>query len=402
MALSNVIAVLAAALSAAALSAAALSAAEPPDATEPVAAPAPAPEIPAGLTAVRGEGAAPGVGTDATAAAVRNAQATILVQRLGELYGSPDLSPFQDLFEDPAAYFASYKLLRQERNDDASTTVEIEAQLRDTKLRNDVAAALRPHLAHTPRVLILVSESIQGEGVRPLDGGDVALPALAQAFEDAHFEVVGPALLRAQYPDDALIDAAHREPEVAGRLARDQLAGVVILGEAQAVAEPAPPGSSFHANRAALRLRVIRASDGVEIDSLSAEAVVHSIEAWPGGAQAVRDACERLQQRVVASALLAALNEPVPGDVTLTIRGPGLAARVPRLLESLETELGVGEIEQLNASESVVCVRLAYSGAMRDLVQFLTRREYPEFVVRVPRVVGKNLTVAIEDAPPSP
>ena len=349
------------------------------------------------LVRVRMESSAPGAGPSARDAAVRDAENAVLLQVLEAVVGRESAPKVSAVLEVPDKYIQATRILKCDQSAD-STTVEIETFVRKKALQIDVARLLARQIAWSPSILVLVAERIGKEAQPSLAPEGVAHTAFCQMLRDAHMEVADDAALRKRYTQAELLERVQGNIEVIRQFAQEHLVDVVLLGDAACETEPVSTGLAVHRNTATVTVRLLRARDGKMLDAITQDAVVHSADPAEGGSQAIQDACAKLRQDVMVTALLAAISAEASDDVLLTVTSHGARARFDEILHVIAQHPGVKSVEELFYSDAEARVRIRYDGRMAPLVDDLTLRAYSDFSVEAEQVVERNILLSVAEA----
>ncbi|MCC6699850.1 MAG: hypothetical protein IT365_29780 [Candidatus Hydrogenedentes bacterium] len=350
----------------------------------------------------RGEGTALGLGPAARSEAIREAQRAMVISRLETLAPTRDFSAFATLIEKPETYVPAYRVLSESKTED-STHVEIAGDLLDAKLRQDAAACLLEGNGQRPRVALIVTERIEPSPPRALAEKGVAESAIAEKLRIAQFEVVESKDLIAEFGEEQIRLCAGGSPDVAAQIARHVLADIAVLGAVTTVAEreEGKTASDLKRCRAHLRLRIIRASDAYVLDELETDAELYSADVREGGATAVEDACEKCVPALTSTAALGMLAGTPDGQVYVTIDGLGNGTQLEAILAALRSCPGMGEIQEMYTSDTMVRVAAAFSGSMRELVDAVASRKYAGVLVKIQSVINRDVTIKVSSTPTS-
>ncbi len=341
------------------------------------------------------DGTAAGLGPAARGAAIRNAQANIVVNRLEILAPTRDFSLFASIVENPERYVPAYRVIREDTTDNA-TTVEIAGEVLDAKLRRDAAKRILESHAQKPRVILMVDERIAPDEPRALKDKGVAEDAIAEKLRDAKFDVVDSRELLAKNSEADLRQFLGGSPGLLSELARTHLADIVIVGNASALLEGGADGKSgLHRLHAKVDLRVIRAADAYELDDVKTEAVLFSADVREGGALCVTDACDKAAPALVDAAALGMLGGTPQDKVYLTIEGLEGKAQLDQILATIQAVPGVDSVDQMYTSDVMVRLAVAYSGSMTPFVDALSRGKYDGRYLHIRSVVNRDMTVQI-------
>jgi len=340
-------------------------------------------------------GSAAGLGPAASSQAIRNAQTAMIIDRIETLAPMRDFSLFAPLLENPERFVPSYRVVEERTTDDA-THVEIAGQILDELLKRDIAALVLASHADKPRVIVMVSERIAPGVPRKLHEEGVAEEAICEKLREAKFDVVSSQQLVNARTEDELLEILGGSPNLASQLARTHLADIAIFGSAVAFVEGGKQVEpSLRRHRAELKLRVIRAADGLVLEEIESEAELLSCDAREGGNLSVKDACEKVAPALMNASALGMLGGAPRNQVYLTIEGIGHGAEFDQILQTIKTVPGVDSIEEMYASDEMVRMAVAYSGPMGSLVDALASGKYDGCTLHTKSVVNRDMTVCV-------
>lgn len=346
------------------------------------------------LFCVKAEGAAAGRGSKARASAVEQAETAAVIEVLKSWVASGDLSPLQPIIGSAPNYVHSVRELRclPSEND---VRVEIEAKLYYATLRRDAARLLLPTLAYPPKVVVVLSEKVDGEDHIPAETMGEGEAALVQSLREATFDVVDRSTVRDLYAEPELLALLSSDSETCGRFARANLADVVVLGCVEKTVEKETPDAVFSAVKAAVTLRVIRATDNQLMETWTARSTVHSATIDDGAVVATRDACAKLRDGLIEAVVLAVAGASRNEDVILTVARVGEPGRIEEIRNRLREKAEVGDVEELYCSSNLARLRVAYSEALRPLVDWVVSGKYSTFSLTLEKAVGREITVSL-------
>jgi hypothetical protein len=327
------------------------------------------------LIKVHKEAVANGGGTSARNEAVRTAERGLILDILQATLSPENLSQAQCLADDPARYIRSTQILHHETHADA-THVAIESFVRRKLILKDLAALLLPRMPAPPTVLVLLTEQMGADAPAAVGTPDGAAAALADGLRKAGLDVVDTSVLRACYADSDLVAAARADNETAARFAQQGFADVVILGNAAVASEAKGAADSVRANKATVSLRIFRAADGKQVETLGAEALVHSADPTEGALAALQDACAKLTEDTGVAIVVAAAGLSPSEDVLVTVEQPGARARFDDLIAALKQAVGDANVEPLFYTDALARIRIKQPGSIRALVETVCARPY--------------------------
>ncbi len=347
-----------------------------------------------GLLHVQGEGSAPGVGPASSQAAIDRARVAILEEITAELAPGKASTIFKPILEHPDAYIEDCQVIRRERAA-GCTTVEVAATVRNQRLRNDAAALLLPSMNRPPRVMVLVSERFGPDGAASLSRIGTAETALAAYLKGTELDVVHSGAIRERYTEHELLAKMGGETDEAGRLVRECLADVGVLGQCTVNTAQDTGNTSLLAYRARVEAEVVLGASSTIVESLASEAVVRGQDEQLVATQAIVDACAKLNRSLFVAVVLGVAGVPPGNDVTLYIEDPGNKAHMTEIMQVLQGLPGVSQVEQLHFTPKAAWVRVGYEGPMRLFELGLTTRTYSDFRLHAERVVEREVTLAL-------
>ena len=369
------------------------------------------------LVKVRIEASAPGTGPTARNAAVQGAERDMAALTLKAALTSELLAAAKPILDKANQYIRSVQLIRYETVDGA-TRVEVEGFVRRKELLKDAAAFLLPRMTEPPKVLVLIAEP-PGAG-KPVSAASpgTAGKAIEESLKKASLDVVDSSVARACYSEADLLKRLEGGNEEAGALAKQQFADVAVLGALAVSSESqetngaevlrAPdgaealraPGGGVAANKATLSVRVFRARDGKLVEALSAEAIVHSLDAMEGAAAAIEDVSAKLAPDLETICVLAVAGLAPSGDTLITVEQPGTRGRFDELVKAITEICGGTGVEVLFYSDSLARMRIDYQGLMTPLLDTLEKRTYDGRALETRRAVQHDVTLRLAPGPP--
>jgi hypothetical protein len=140
---------------------------------------------------------------------------------------------------------------------------------------------------------------------------------------------------------------------------------------------------------------VVRTADGSIISSPSVDAVVHGADPVEGGDQAVRDACDKVVNDVIASCAFGMVRADPSKDVIMTIEGLGGTDRLDAMVRAIKGYPSVRGVQTVYASERTARLRVDYTGPIAPFVDRLTATRFPGFSVQPQTVVDRDMIVSV-------
>lgn len=353
-------------------------------------------DVPDDVLKVRLEASAPGVGAAGRIAALERAKKQAIEKVVEGLASQVDPRLLKPLVDRAPYYVRSCEVVDQKQKG-ATTELEVEAYILDRDLRRDLASIVLPLFPRVPRVAVVI---VEAQGEAPPDWAEETPGAEAQlidTFKDAGLEVVDPETLRAQCSGEELMNRIRGDASAAAKFARENFADVAVVGEATVSSEPATERSNLGTTRATVTVRVIRAVDARTFDAQTGEAVVQSLNPAEGSAIAVSDACGKIRQAVLVSAVLAVAAAESSDNLVVTIDGLESATQWERVCEALGRLPGVEEVEDLFFTGAVGRARVNYTGEIPPFVDRLAEEGVAGVRLEPQRVVDRDMTLVIRD-----
>lgn len=344
------------------------------------------------LFSVRAEGYAEGVGPTVRAAAIADAQRQVIEQVIKSLVTINDMGPLRSILRNASAYIQRYDIIRQDQSGDAMR-VEIDAFVLEKPLRQDVAATLFPRLPHPPKIQLLIGEKLPNDEIVAVPDAGLAETVLRDGLNKLKLETAGSETLEKTFSQKKLIEIVTGGVDAGQRFTLANQADAVAVGTAIVALEGNQAGNNVLRCRAVVTLNVFRGYDGKMMDSLTAAAVVSSMNPADGADQAVRDACTKLVHDAAVTAILAVLSSQASDAVVITIERPSERIRIDELITRLEMELHLENIEELYYSEDRARIRVPYDGPIAHLVDILTQVKYAGKSLQPSRVVGRDMSL---------
>ncbi|MCC6144394.1 MAG: hypothetical protein IT368_11365 [Candidatus Hydrogenedentes bacterium] len=339
---------------------------------------------------VRAEGHAEGLGLAARRAAIENAREEALIRMIQALITTPDLTAVQPILANPEKYIERFDVLRYDAVE-RTTSVEIDAFIREKELERDLADIWLPRLVEPPKILLILGEQLEASAPMTLPVDGKAFSTLKKELEKDKIIIEGLDTVGDEFSNEKLLEILLGDLDTGRAFARGATVDVVVLGTAVSHAEPAGP--DLYRNRCQLTLRFYRGLDGKMTDARSATAAVVSADTREGAIQAIEDAALKLAPDAKVATVITCLGRQQSDDVLLSIEHPGARARIAELTNLVAFMPFVTEVEELYFSEEVARFRIAYNGSMAQFVDTLLANTYQGSKVKVLRVVSRDVTV---------
>jgi hypothetical protein len=345
---------------------------------------------------VRMESRAQGTGFSARRQAILAAQDQIIQEVLKALAPSVDEKLFRPILQKADAYIKGYQVLRFDTLG-SYVRVEIDAEVREEKLRKDLAAIMLPRLENLPTILLYMSDFLPETQEPVLGGATTSCQTLIQQLEKQRIEVDVAETLTLHYSKEELLKACEGEIDIAAQYARSSLKDVVIFGKADAMVQENTLDSNINRHHATVTLHVFRGLDGKKIDALQATAAVLSVNPQEGAEQAIRDACAKMVYDLTTAAVIAALGAQHSSYVQMTVEEPGSRERLDTLVNVLNIDPHVRNTEIIYFSEGLSRLKIEYSGPMSYLADYLNTYTYVGKILEIQRAIERDVTVRFVD-----
>ena len=346
------------------------------------------------LLKVTMEGRAAGADTAARDEAILNAEREIILQAIEGILPKPDLGALRKVFERLPKYIVPTPRLLKYTIEHDTAHVELEAQVRIDVLRKDVALGVLPYLRPPRKALILIAEpGIDGKLSVTKPGS--AESAVVEALRAIGLDAVDPVELRAVYEGVDLLPRIQGDTQEVARLARENLADIAIVGTVTKSDDPPGQGSNVRACHATIAISIVRAGDAKMVESKAVDAVVNSENPREGCAQALEDACAKLKKEIGVPAVLAAAGAAPSEDVIIAVEDPPSGEFAKELLAALRANPAVQNPEALLQTAHAARFRMAFTGKMDGLVDYVVSKTYAGRRVGPKRVVGGHMELEV-------
>lgn len=346
-----------------------------------------------GLVKMRLNGSAPGRGPNALEAAERVAIRNGIESICRSLYRSGDASSASTVIDKAQSYIKSSRRI-SESTTDGETQVEIEAIIELQNIRQDVAVYTLRNMSKKPTVLVLLLDQYAPtiQAVAPQQLGE---QTLRDALLNTGMTVSGGRDLAALYEDRGTLQRAYTSESAAAQIARALLADVVILGRCSAGTGEAT-GSNVSEYRGSAEISILRAYDGVVVDTFEAGARVHAASPSEGLALAITEACKKVAGGAAMAAVLGVLSSPPNNDILVTLEGISQPSQLKTFVVWLEKLDGLKEVEQLLYAEGAARIRVTPEVDMTPLLTALETHAFDTFTVEARMIVDRELTLKLE------
>ncbi|GMW00208.1 MAG: hypothetical protein AMXMBFR84_13460 [Candidatus Hydrogenedentota bacterium] len=345
---------------------------------------------PSDIERVTVSGEAIGLGPAARHEAAGNALKALVAQELENWVPSRNLVTFAPIIDHAEAYVRTYQIVKQETTEE-STRVDVEAVVDSEMLRKN-AAALALDALMVPAQLVLI-------GGRCAEWDNAPLPLLTQTLADElkgrRFDQSPADEVLRRFGDTPLDIENNDQLQRLCLVARGLLADMVVCGSAHAVSEPLANGKGVHENRVTVTVKVVRALDGLVVDTHTASGKVHSLVPEEGCRQAVLDACAKLPESILRSVVLGMFLDDARESVFLTIENPGTTERVEEIASAIKADWHVESVDTLYASTTLARLKIRYTGQVRPLAVYFAEKHYSDFELNTRTVIGRDLTLEV-------
>lgn len=354
-------------------------------------------------TKIRAEGSAPGASASSREGAVRDAERECLVLYFRNTLGITDTTALRGILDDVPRYVKSSRVIEQQR-DAGMTRVFIEVVPWEKELRGDAAAALRDSLPRTPRIAVVIEDSLPGGSFREAGKNGTAERILSAWFVKSGFEVLDSVALRETYAPTELLDLIQASDERMAKFGREIRVDAVFTGNAGAALDEKSTVGNTGRVTVTMRLRAVASANGASLYREDIEAAVNSAHLEEAAAMAMRDAAERACAEAEVAAILAAAVAPAPesNEKWLTIVAPGDLARMREVTQALRLDLGAAAIEALRQTPESAQFRVECGATTKEFVHALTEKVYTGFRLEPYQVVGNEVVLKVVEGNAAP
>ncbi len=343
------------------------------------------------LVKVKSEGFAPGSSLNSRSRAISIAERKAVELFLTHYIGLPDLRIARRVVEAASLYTDSSRLLEFSHTD-GGTRVMVEVYLRAERVRADLAALIFQQLADPPAVLLLIAED-DSFSSRALGNAETIL---SKAFSETGFRLIDPLAARRDFTRSQLLSILRGSDNDAAQLGLAMDADIVVLGNAKLETQSGGGAGNVSRFTATLRLRAIRALDGVVLDDKTTKATVQSHMPRDGAAMATRDAAAKQQDAMMVASVLGVYGQrPSSSDVMLTIenvQGSGLIQSVEVGIAKID---GVSRVELIRLFQGTAVLRITYQGKMAGLADGIDTIAGRDFHIDLTQGVGRELSCRV-------
>ncbi len=345
---------------------------------------------------IRAEGFAPGVGAASRDRAMRDAERECLVLYFRNTLGIEDISPLRTILDNAPQFIKSSRVIEQQREENM-TRVFVEVLPWEKELRAAAAAALRPVLPRTPRIAVLIVDSLPGGALRESGKNGTAEQVLAASLAKAGFEVLDSIALRETYAPSELLAIVQAAGARTAKFGREIRADAVFVGNATAGLDEKTTVGNTGRVLVTMNLWAVASSNGSLLYNETIEAAVSSARLDEAAAMAMRDAAEKACGEAEVAAILSVAVAPAPGanEMWLTIAAPGDLARMTEVTKVLRFDLGARAVENLRQTPESAQFRVDYEGTTKEFVHALTEKAYTGFRLEPYQVVGNEVVLKL-------
>ena len=345
-------------------------------------------------------GAAQGAGRDAHNAAIENAQMSVIIDFLESSAEIADLSIFKPILDRPSAYIRSLTETHYSENE-GITHVECEITLFEDMLRGDMLKLVSTQTKHKPVVLLIILEQPEpGADSDPFLENGIA-SRFRQRITEKEFELAH--FFRPAYENETLLQRLRGDAPMAGLLARENRADVIVLGETTWQSEPTAASSNLAYTKLECSLRVIRADNDVLVDQWKTEAAVNSHNLQDAITMAVSDVFEKSIDRLLFSITLAGIGQhPPTGLLYIDIENPGSQEHIDAITIAIKNAWGVEDVQVLISHPGLARFKTIYSGPLAPLTEALTGYADLPFKLTPYRIVEGEMLFRIEEPVQTP
>lgn len=261
---------------------------------------------------------------------------------------------------------------------------EVEVYLDKDRLRFDAASLLFPKRAVPSSALIVMGqEFLDGAYTTRLD--DIGPGMLTKLFSGAGFVLKTQTELDVVYSHEDILRCIRGGSVAAARFARAVQMDIAVVGEVRTgvVNEEGANGKI----KAFADVLIVRASDGLLLDRIQAEAIVAGDDTNLVSRMAAEDAIFKVQQRVLVAAALGVLDDTPSRWTHCVIRGENVKRISHEIVQYLESKAAIDSLELLHRYRDSLIFDLAYSGKTSALIEALNSQAGDAYWLEPVRVV---------------
>lgn len=290
-------------------------------------------------------------------------------------------------------YVKNYKILHEEKKG-WMYHVTIAAKIGKTLLKNDLDALRRiKDLKGNPRIMIIIDETVKGEGRLTQTEN-----ALIQKFLDKEFKIVDPKTVRQSIERDRLMMAIEKDNEAAAALGLQHGADMVIMGTTGSTTHSMTvSGVDLKSIGLSLTARVIRADTGEVLIGKTETARVLQNTSF-GRQMAVEEICDNLSSFLIPTIVEIWNSELINlNSITLTAIGLDSYEKIAELKRFLKANIrNLKRIYERGFVQKTAKMELMIrGGSARKLGEDLSVKKGPDYRFKVKNVDANSLTIMI-------
>lgn len=351
-----------------------------------------------GVVAVTGENMA-----IAREKAIDDALRRAVEQAVGTLVSSDTMTSNFQLVHDKilaqtSGYVKNYQIIKEGRVGQEFRVTVMADVGRENLQRTLEALGLLHELKEKPKVMVVIEEKVGGLfGTTAWENVGQAESTMMERLMAAGFNVVDPAMVRANIPRDKALRLLEGDPKAAAATGLQYGAQVVITGRAFSKNAGAKLlGTQMQSIQATLQARVVRSDDGRVISSRSEQGTKAHIDEMQGGALAIKEASEKLADALIND-ILASWKKEVYGrsqEITLVISGLVSYRHLSAVKKFLESDLqGVKAVHQRSFTQGTAELSLDYGGKTSFVADELANKQFTGFRLEPTNVTPNRLDV---------
>jgi hypothetical protein len=341
--------------------------------------------------------------------AINDALRKAVEQAVGTMVSSETMvQNFQTLndriYTQTQGYIQNYRILSENPGPDVyQVTIQAAVALGDLEKDLQALGFLLSQVGK-PRIIILVAEQNIGRqsytywwGARQAEQADlnIAENTIMDRFREKGFDLIDPSAQTKSIKIPPALQMVELGDRGAITLGKEADAEVVLVGKALAKSAGAIAGTSMKSAQANISLRAIQIDDGRVLSAGSEHAAAVHIDEMTAGAEAIKKASAKISDKMIDD-IIKNFQKRVGATtmVQLTIFGLSGVEDLRKFKSSVLGQVrGVEGIHERSFSENVVKMDVDIRGSAQSLSQEISRKNFPEFVIKVLRSTWNTLEV---------
>jgi hypothetical protein len=224
---------------------------------------------------------------------------------------------------------------------------------------------------------------------------NIAENTIMDRFREKGFDLIDPSAQTKNIKIPPALQVVELGDRGAIMLGKEADAEVVLVGKALAKSAGTIAGTSMKSAQANISLRAIQIDDGRVLSAGSEHAAAVHIDQMTAGAEAIKKASAKISDKMIDD-IIKNFQKRVGATtvVQLTIFGLSGAEDLRKFKTSVLGQVrGVEGIHERSFSEDAVKMDLDVRGGAQFLSQEISRKNFPEFVIKVLRSTWNTLEV---------